>query len=51
MVFLIEILVFPCDGVGVGQVKDAPHLLCRGLIVCLLLHLHSLVILWLDGGL
>ena len=41
VVFLIGILVFLCDGVGVDQVKDAPHLLCRGLIVCLLLHLHS----------
>ena len=43
VVFLMGILVLPCGGVRVGQVMDAPHLLCRGLIVCLLLHLHSLV--------
>ena len=36
------ILILLCGGVRVNQVMDAPHLLCTGLIVCLLLHLHSL---------
>ena len=43
VVFLTGILVLLCGGVGMDRVRDAPHLLCRGLIVCLLLHPHSQV--------
>ena len=43
VVFLKGILVLLCGGVGMDRVRDAPHLLCRGLIVCLLLHPHSQV--------
>ena len=42
MAFPMWVLVLPCGGGRLDQVMDAPHLLCRGLIVCLLLHLPSL---------